>query len=170
MQKTVLHYKIISSPVGKLTLIASAKGLRAVLFESDRGRQNLVRMEAEGSLIENADNKILCLAESQLAEYFAGKRSNFKIALDMQGTVFQQNAWRALQTIPYGKTLSYGAQAAQMGDVKKARAAGMANGRNPLAIIVPCHRVIGASGSLTGFGGGLPTKQFLLELEQKHAA
>ena len=170
MQNTSLFYTTIKSPVGPLTLIASSKGLRGIYFENSAELKNIKRLEKEGTIVHAPQHKVLTHAEEQLAEYFAGERTRFTVILDMQGTVFQQNAWRALQTIPYGKTLSYGEQAAQMGDAKKARAAGMANGRNPLCIIVPCHRVIGKDGTLTGFGGGLATKKFLLDLEQKHAA
>lgn len=154
-----LYTKIVSSPVGALRLIASDRGLRALLLPGGP-------LKMEEGLIENATHPILLKAEKQLAEYFSGARKNFDVKLDMRGTVFQINAWRELQKIPYGETISYGEQATRMGDAKKARAAGMANGRNPISIIVPCHRVIGASGSLTGFGGGLKMKQQLLDLER----
>lgn len=159
MLKNILFYKIITSPVGNLQLITSYKGLFAVL------PQNHFR-DASDELVENNNHSILIKTEKQFGEYFSGKRKEFDIKLDMQGTVFQINAWRQLQKIPYGETISYGKQAERIGDVKKARAVGMANGRNPLLIVVPCHRVIGASGALTGFGGGLPMKQKLLELER----
>lgn len=170
MQPSPLHYTTLDSPVGILTLAASARGLRYVLFPSSHDARHIAKLIASGEWIASPDNKVLTLAVTQLGEYFEGKRSKFTVALDMQGTVFQQQAWRALQQIGYGKTLSYSEQAALLGDAKKARAVGMANGRNPISIIVPCHRVIGASGSLTGFGGGLPAKQFLLAHELKHAA
>lgn len=162
---SVLYYKTVASPVGALQLVASDKGLCAVLF--DNGRYNT--LQASGELIEQEAHPLLLKAEKQLAEYFDGKRKGFDVKLDMRGTVFQIKAWRELQKIPYGETISYGEQATRVGDSKKARAVGVANGRNPLAIIVPCHRVIGASGALTGFGGGLPTKQFLLDLERAQA-
>jgi len=165
-----LHYTTYDSPVGTLTLTASAKGLCGLWFPNSSFVKNIAKMQTEGSLLHAPENKILQRAQNQLAEYFAGKRQRFDVALDMQGSVFQINAWRELQKIPYGKTISYGEQAARMGDAKKARAAGMANGRNPISIIVPCHRVIGASGALTGFGGGLNTKKFLLELEHSHCS
>ena len=164
------EYTTIPSPVGKLTLVASANGLCALYFEQSKQQAYLARMRAEGSAAENAQNKHLVKAAAQLAEYFAGKRRDFDVKLDMQGSVFQLSAWRALQQIPYGQTCSYAQQAASIGDAKKARAVGMANGLNPLAIVVPCHRVVGASGSLTGFAGGLKAKQYLLEHEQKHCA
>jgi methylated-DNA-[protein]-cysteine S-methyltransferase len=157
-----LYYKTIPSPVGPLQLVTSDKGLCCVLF--DGGRHN--RLMVDGGLEQNDAHPLLLKAEQQLAEYFSGKRKSFDVKLDMRGTVFQIKAWRELQKIPYGETISYGEQAKRVGDAKKARAVGMANGRNPLAIIVPCHRVIGSSGALVGFGGGLNTKQKLLDLEK----
>ena len=166
MLQRVIYYKTIESPVGKLRLMATDKGLSAVLFNGGRGVKKL-----PPSALEQDDNHpMLKKAEKQLKEYFAGKRKDFDLPLDPQGTVFQIKAWRELSKIPYGKTISYGEQAKRVGDAKKARAVGMANGRNPLAIVVPCHRVIGASGALTGFGGGLKTKKYLLDLETGHAA
>jgi len=166
MFQRILYYKTIPSPVGSLRLMASDKGLCAVLFDS--GRYN--RVFFDGGLERSDDHPVLKQAEKQLKEYFAGKRQKFDVPLDMRGSVFQIRAWRELQKISYGGTISYGEQAKRMGDANKARAAGMANGRNPLCIVVPCHRVIGASGGLTGFGGGLKTKEFLLQHEKKHAA
>jgi len=160
------YYKVIPSPVGDLKLVASEKALCAVLF--NRGRDSKVALN--GNYEERESHPVLKLAEKQLAEYFAGKRQSFDLPLEPKGTVFQMKAWKQLQKIPYGVTISYSEQAKGLGDQKKARAVGMANGRNPLSIVVPCHRVIGASGSLTGFGGGLKTKEYLLKLEQKHAA
>ena len=158
------------APIGLLTLTASGKGLCGVWFEKSDFAKRSKRLLAEGELRASDENPFLRKAEQQLKEYFAGKRTAFDVKLDMRGTVFQMQAWRELQKIPYGKTISYGEQAARMGDAKKARAAGMANGRNPISIIVPCHRVIGASGALTGFGGGLSTKQYLLDLESGHCS
>ena len=163
MQPRILYYKTIPSPVGSLRLVASDKGLCAVLFRGSR-------VVYASPLEQDDDHPMLKKAQKQLAEYFSGKRKKFDLPLDIKGTVFQMKAWRELQKIPYGKTISYGQQARGVGDANKARAVGMANGRNPLCIVVPCHRVIGASGELTGFGGGLKTKQYLLELETKHAA
>lgn len=161
MQK---HYYKTSSmtPVGVLQLVASDKGLCGVYFSSNK---------KDFPQAQRDDNHpVLRATQQQLEEYFAGERKDFDLPLDMQGTVFQIKAWRALQQIPYGQTYSYGQQAEAIGDKKKARAVGMANGRNPLSIVVPCHRVVGANGSLTGFGGGLQTKQRLLEHEQKYSA
>ena len=156
-----LFYKTIYSPIGSLYIVASNSGLRAVCIASSRF--------ASDELVENNNHHILLKTEAQLAEYFTGKRKIFDIKLEMRGTVFQINAWRELQKIPYGTTISYGQQAARLGDAKKARAVGAANGRNPLMIIVPCHRVIGADGGLTGYSGGLKTKEFLLNLEKSTA-
>ena len=156
-----LAYKTIESPVGKLTLVASDKGLVAILWENDRpGRVRL------NELVEEKDNSILVKTEQQLSEYFAGKRKAFSVALDMRGTRFQKDVWEALLAIPFGETRSYAQLARQLGNERATRAVGAANGRNPISIIVPCHRVIGSSGKLTGFAGGLDAKAHLLGLEQ----
>lgn len=162
----MLYEKIIFSPVGKLRLVASDKGLRFVGF--DNARDSYAALEDE--IQPSATHAILVKTEKQLAEYFAGARTAFDVPLELKGTVFQINAWRALQKIPHGKTRSYGQQAASMGDAKKARAVGMANNRNPVCIIVPCHRVIGADGALVGYGGGLKRKEWLLDMESGMAA
>lgn len=161
MLHQVLFYQTISTPIGPIRLMASERGLCAVLFNA--GRNNKVFFD--GLLEQRTDHPVLLRTASQLSEYFAGKRKSFSLPLDMRGTVFQIKAWRELEKIPYGQTITYGEQARRLGDAGKARAVGMANGRNPLPIIVPCHRVIGISGELTGFSGGLPIKQFLLDLE-----
>ncbi len=155
-------YKMMESPVGKLKLVASDKGLVAVLWENDRPSR--VRL---GELEKEEAHPILQKTERQLGEYFAGKRTEFSIALDMRGTPFQKSVWEALLAIPFGETRSYGQLAKQLGNPQAMRAVGAANGRNPISIIVPCHRVIGWSGKLTGFAGGLATKAHLLELEEK---
>jgi len=116
-----------------------------------------------------AESPLIKTAAAQLAEYFAGKRAKFDLPLAPAGTEFQRSVWRALQTIPYGKTRSYGEIAAQIGNPKAFRAVGLANNRNPIVIIIPCHRVIGHDGSLVGFGGGLDVKQYLLDLENRYA-
>lgn len=157
-----LAWKIMESPVGKLKLVASDKGLAAILWENDRPRR--VRLD---DLVEDEQHPILVKTEGQLREYFAGKRKEFSIALDMQGSRFQKDVWEALLAIPFGETRSYGQLAKQLGNPRATRAVGAANGRNPISIIVPCHRVIGSSGKLTGFAGGLETKAHLLDLEQK---
>ena len=165
LQKT-LYTKTIDSPVGALQLVASERGLCAVIFSTGKTKE----VSFDGIIEDHSDHPVLQKTEKQLAEYFTGKRKQFDLKLDMRGTVFQIKAWRELQKIPYGQTISYGEQAARVGDAKKARAVGMANGRNPLAIVVPCHRVVGSSGALTGFGGGLPVKKKLLELEKQVSA
>ena len=166
VQHYTLYTETIASPVGALKLVASDRGLCAVLFDS--GKFNAVITDE--LILASDSHPLLLKTKKQMAEYFAGKRKEFDLPLDMRGTIFQLKAWKQLQKIPYGKTISYAEQAKQVGDIKKARAVGMANGRNPLAIVVPCHRVIGTSGALVGFGGGLNTKQRLLDLERAHAA
>jgi methylated-DNA-[protein]-cysteine S-methyltransferase len=153
-------YKIIPSPVGKLKLVASDKGLIAVLWENDNPKR--VKLAV---LVANCDHPILLETERQLKEYFQGKRKSFSLKLDLIGTKFQNDVWQALLAIPFGETRSYGQLARQLGNPRATRAVGAANGRNPISIVVPCHRVIGASGKLTGFAGGLETKAHLLELE-----
>jgi methylated-DNA-[protein]-cysteine S-methyltransferase len=155
-----LFYKYCASPLGKLKLVASETGLIAILWENDNPR----RVPLTG-LVEDNDQKILVETERQLKEYFSGKRNEFSIPLDMRGTAFQKDVWRALQAIPFGTTLSYGQIAKQLGRPTASRAVGAANGRNPISIVVPCHRVIGSSGKLTGFAGGLDAKVHLLNLE-----
>ena len=156
-----LVYKEIASPVGQLKLIGSDTGLVAILWEKDSPRR--VRL---GELVADDQHPILLETERQLGEYFAGKRQSFSVALDIRGTRFQKDVWEALLAIPFGETRSYGQLAKQLGNPRSARAVGAANGRNPLSIIVPCHRVIGSSGKLTGFAGGLDTKAHLLNLER----
>lgn len=155
-----IYYDEIDSPVGPLRLVADAGGLRDMLFEVER---HPVAMQPEWVRA----SKPLEQAHRQLDEYFAGKRRTFDLALNPHGTPFQLAVWMQLRGIAYGTTISYGELARRLGNPAASRAVGAANGRNPLSIIVPCHRVIGASGTLTGYGGGLPTKQFLLELEQR---
>lgn len=157
-----LAYKVVESPIGKLKLVASDKGLVAILWENDR--PNRVRLS---ELIEDKHRPVLVETERQLREYFAGKRTAFSVPLDMRGTRFQKDVWEALLAIPFGETRSYGQLAKQLGNPHATRAVGAANGRNPISIIVPCHRVIGSSGKLTGFAGGLDAKARLLNLEDK---
>ena len=153
-------YKLMDSPVGQLKLVANGERLAAILWENDK--PNRVRL---GTLIEANDRPILVESERQLNEYFAGKRQAFDLALDFQGTEFQKKVWHALLTIPFGQTRSYKEIALQLGNVNAVRAVGSANGKNPISIVAPCHRVIGASGDLTGFAGGLANKMLLLSLE-----
>ena len=160
-----LSYKYIASPVGRLKLVASGTGLIAILWESDSPRRVTL-----SDMVPDDDQPILVETERQLAEYFAGRRETFTMPLDMRGTPFQKDVWRALQAIPFGATLSYGQIARQLGRPTASRAVGAANGRNPLSIVVPCHRVIGSSGKLTGFAGGLGAKAHLLQLETLRGA
>lgn len=155
-----LSYKYFASPVGKLKLVASETGLVAVLWENDNPRRVPLT-----DLVEDNHQSILVEAERQLNDYFAGRRNAFSIPLDMRGTAFQKDVWRALQGIRFGETLSYGEIANQLGRPSASRAVGAANGRNPISIVVPCHRVIGSTGKLTGFAGGLEAKAHLLDLE-----
>jgi methylated-DNA-[protein]-cysteine S-methyltransferase len=160
-----LFHKFITSPVGKLKLVASDKGLVAILWENDNPR----RVPLTSSM-EDDQQKILVEVERQLNQYFAGERRSFSLPLDMKGTPFQKDVWEALLSIPFGETRSYGQLAKQIGRSSASRAVGAANGRNPISIIVPCHRVIGSSGKLTGFAGGLETKATLLDMEKKDAS
>jgi methylated-DNA-[protein]-cysteine S-methyltransferase len=152
-------YTQLDSPVGPLLLAADDDGLHLIEFASPRHPATRGRDWREGS------NAVLEQARAQLGEYFAGDRREFDLPLSPRGTPFQRDVWRALQCIPSGATIRYAALATGIGKPTATRAVGAANGRNPLPIVVPCHRVIGADGSLTGFGGGLPIKQFLLALE-----
>jgi methylated-DNA-[protein]-cysteine S-methyltransferase len=153
-------YKSIASPYGKLKLVASDKGLAAVLWENDDPRR--VRL---GALKPGSDNRFLNEAEKQLKAYFAGRLKKFTVPLDFKGTDFQKSVWAALLTIPFGETRSYGEIARQIGRPEASRAVGAANGRNPISIITPCHRVLGSNGRLTGFAGGLEAKDHLLKHE-----
>jgi methylated-DNA-[protein]-cysteine S-methyltransferase len=149
-----------------LTLICSDNALQAVLLENESpGR---VRFPSKPKRVST--HPLLDLAKTQLQEYFAGRRQSFELPLDPVGTEFQKSAWRVLAKIPYGRTLSYGEQARRLGSAKKARAVGAANGRNPIFIIIPCHRVVGKDGSLTGFAGGVKLKSRLLRFEASRAS
>jgi methylated-DNA-[protein]-cysteine S-methyltransferase len=156
---TYVH-KLIDSPYGKLKLVASDKGLAAVLWENDDPRR--VRL---GPTKPGPDNRFIKQAETQLKAYFSGKLKKFTVRLDFRGTDFQKSVWAALLTIPFGETRSYGEIARQIGRPEASRAVGAANGRNPISIITPCHRVIGTNGKLTGFAGGLDAKDHLLTHE-----
>lgn len=153
-------YKTMKSPVGDLTLVASTAGLAAILWQDDDPAR--VRL---GPLRRDPSHSLLRRAERQLAAYFAGKRKTFSLKLDFAGTPFQKEVWRALLTIPFGHTRSYADIARQIGRPRAARAVGAANGRNPISIVAPCHRVVGDNGALTGFAGGLAVKSYLLTLE-----
>lgn len=157
-------YREVPSPVGRLLLAANASGLCVLQFEENR---HPVKRHAGWHAIGDAAHPVLDATQAQLAEYFAGQRRVFELPLVPEGTPFQQSVWRALLAIPHGQTRSYGDIARHIEQPAAVRAVGAANGRNPIAIIVPCHRVIGANGSLIGFGGGLPVKRVLLALEGK---
>lgn len=157
-------YDEVDSPVGNLTIITSTAGLHAILWDIDCKEGKYKNVTA--NLIKSSADKTIVKTKSQLAEYFAGKRKSFDLPLVLNGTEFQIQAWKQLQKIPYASTISYGEQAKRLGDKNKARAVGMANGCNPISIVVPCHRVIGSNGSLVGFGGGIERKTYLLDLEK----
>jgi methylated-DNA-[protein]-cysteine S-methyltransferase len=157
-------FTVLPSPIGSLTLIGSDRGLAAILWQSQRSNREAMRGAAE-----DPHHAVLRVASRQLDEYFAFKRKTFDVPLDFEGTLFQKRVWNALLTIPFGETRSYGEIAEQLGDRNLMRAVGAANGQNPIPIIAPCHRVIGASGGLVGFGGGLEVKAALLDLESGSA-
>ena len=167
----VLHYTLFSSPVGPLFLAASAKGLVALEFDARLPGQQTIRpnprdLRAESGTVrfENADEQMSAYV-GELQQYFAGNRREFNFPLDLRGTEFQLACWRALLEIPYGETRTYADIARAVGRPQGFRAVGMANNRNPIAIVVPCHRVIASDGTLCGYGGGLEIKRTLLELE-----
>ncbi len=151
-------YSVVSSPVGPLTLSGDGEALTGCWFEGHGKPTDLVDEMV-------CDDDGFAEAAAQLAAYFAGERHQFDLPLRPAGTPFQMRVWEQLRLIPYGETWSYGELAGRLGSPGASRAVGLANGRNPLSIIVPCHRVIGADGSLTGFGGGMERKRFLLDLE-----
>ncbi|MDI3239708.1 methylated-DNA--[protein]-cysteine S-methyltransferase [Acinetobacter ursingii] len=155
-----LSYLYMDSPVGQLKLVANEHALVAILWDNENPKR--VRL---AELIEEVSHPILLNTQQQLIEYFSGQRKVFDIPLDFEGTDFQKKVWSALLTIPYGETRSYKQIAQQLGHEKAVRAVGAANGKNPISIIAPCHRVIGAGGALVGFAGGLDKKEILLRLE-----
>jgi methylated-DNA-[protein]-cysteine S-methyltransferase len=155
-----LVYDDVASPVGRLRLIGSNDTLVAIWFEHGRDAAR------NASTIVKGRSAALVRTRRQLDEYFSGTRRSFDLRLAPRGTEFQQRVWARLQCIDYGATMTYGALAADLGNPKASRAVGFANGSNPIPIVIPCHRVIGADGSLTGFGGGLPIKSILLSLER----
>jgi methylated-DNA-[protein]-cysteine S-methyltransferase len=160
-----LFSTVVDSPVGALTIVASDDGVRAILWPDDDPAR--VRL---AETTDDPSHPVVAATVDQLVEYFDGERTDFDVPLDPAGTEFQRAAWAALRSIPYGTTVSYGEQAERMGDRRKARAVGAANGRNPISIVVPCHRVVGANGALTGFAGGTDIKAWLLSHEQRIAA
>lgn len=155
-------YATMKSPVGLLTIVASEAGLSELWFDKPEAVE--IRRDIGRA---SPNHPVLADAERQLNEYFAGQRTAFDLALDMSGTDFQRATWRGLLTIPFGTTRTYAEHASRIGRPRAVRAVGAANGQNPIAIIVPCHRLVGSNGSLTGFGGGLPAKAWLLALERE---
>ena len=149
----------IDSPLGELFLFAGEDGLTGLYMNTHRDELPQVKS------VEVEDNPHLVQAANELAEYFAGERKEFMITLDPHGTVFQKRVWKELLNIPWGKTISYGELAKRLGDPLLTRAVGTANGQNPISIIIPCHRVSGANGHLTGYGGGIDKKRWLLDHE-----
>lgn len=157
----------LESPVGRLRATADDHALRTLTFdEADTRAAHAARANAESDGAVEGTNAILDRLVVQLDEYFAGTRRDFDLPLAPAGTPFQLASWQVLRSIPYGRTMSYGEQARTLGDVGKARAVGAANGRNPISIVVPCHRVVAGSGHLTGFGGGIENKAWLLAHER----
>lgn len=150
------------TPIGMLRIAVDAKGLRYVLFESNKH-------EPSHSMEWKKDRKVTNEARQQLLQYFSGERKEFELEISLAGTEFQRRTWQMLASIPYGQTWSYAELAKRVESPKAVRAVGGANSRNPLPIVLPCHRVIGSDGSLTGFGGGLPVKKWLLEHENRQA-
>ena len=164
---TLISYNY-ASPLGQMTALFSSKGLCLLEFsEGTRGLdREIAQVEmARGGAAQSASNDLTEQLGNELAGYFAGERQQFDIPLDLVGTDFQQQVWQALLTIPYGQTRTYGEQARQIGRPTASRAVAAANGKNKIAIIVPCHRVIGSDGSMTGYGGGIDRKRWLLRLE-----
>ena len=161
----------LSTPLGDMLAVASPAGLCLLEFVGQKGvERELAQVEAvRGSLAQMGDSPILAQTQAELAEYFAGQREQFAVPLDLVGTAFQMAAWQALLAIPHGQTRSYAQQACAIGQPSATRAVAAANGANKVSIIVPCHRVIGSNGSLTGFGGGLARKEALLALEGRAA-
>lgn len=156
-----LVFTEMASPVGLLKLVATDQALVAVLWENENPKR--VRL---AELVEDKKHPILLETQKQLNEYFVGQRTQFDLPLDFEGTEFQKKIWQALLTIPFGETRSYKQIAEQVGNVKAVRAVGAANGRNPISIIAPCHRVVGVNGKLVGFAGGLENKDILLKIER----
>lgn len=157
----MMYYSYLSSPLGPILIAGDEDGLRLINFQ-----RNASLPAAASAWTE--DRQPLRDAIDQLEAYFAGTLRDFTLKLAPVGTPFQQSVWQALQDIPYGETTSYGALARQLGKPQASRAVGAANGRNPLAIVIPCHRVIGSTGKLTGYAGGLDIKEALLDFERRH--
>jgi len=155
-----MKYTHVDTPIGKLTVVAGGTGIRRILWDGEAPAEDAVEGHSD----------LLDAAVTQIREYFTGNRTTFDLPLDLGGTPFQQKVWRELGSIPFGTTISYGEQARRIGRPQAARAVGAANGRNPVPVVLPCHRVIGSGGALTGFGGGLDTKRTLLRHEEEIVA
>ena len=158
-----LYFARIGSPLGTMLLVAADDALAAVSFEGQR-----YQPEATGAWRPGADHPLLRAASAQLAEYFSGRRTCFDLPLMPAGTPFQRAVWSAIATVPFGRTIAYRELAVRTGRPRSVRAAGTATGRNPWSIVVPCHRIVGSDGTLTGYAGGLARKDALLQLEARH--
>lgn len=168
-----IYFSEMDSPIGRLTLTATDRGLCSIEFGGLKDQEIPLRVWAKRWLGTDqliADREKFEQAEIELTEYFAGERNRFDLTYDLYGTEFQKKVWHALQDIPYGATASYKDVAIAIGSPKATRAVGGANNRNPLPIVIPCHRVIGAGGQMVGYGGGLNIKTFLLQLEKEAAS
>ncbi|MDO5744878.1 MAG: methylated-DNA--[protein]-cysteine S-methyltransferase [Micrococcaceae bacterium] len=163
IEASLLRHALVDSPIGSLRIVASGHGITGIYMEGHTPPPSPEALGVRLPTVEEDPHLAHCARE--LAEYFAGSRRAFEVELDASGTDFQKRVWEQLSSIPFGQSRSYGALALALGDAKLTRAVGTANGRNPISIIVPCHRVIGADGSLTGYAGGLAAKLFLLRLE-----
>lgn len=154
---SAVQYQLVPSPVGELLITASGAAVTSIHFPKGEPHEIDASWERGGAVLDQA--------QQQLEEYFRGERTEFELPLEPEGTEFQKQVWVQLQRIPYGETISYGELARRLGNPNASRAVGAANGRNPISIVIPCHRVIGSNGALTGFGGGLRVKEQLLDLE-----
>lgn len=165
-KNTTCYRTTMASPIGTLTIVANERAVVAIDWDGESGHEAALG-DADIVDVAATEHAPLATAVEQLDEYFAGERTEFDLPLDAAGTAFQHQAWDALVRIPFGETVSYGEQAVMLGDKNKARAVGAANGKNPIPIVVPCHRVVGSNGHLTGFAGGLEAKAWLLDHEFK---
>jgi methylated-DNA-[protein]-cysteine S-methyltransferase len=170
----MLSRTTLPSPIGRLSIVADDQAIVAICWDTESPEHDpdahnpaLAKLDGIDAIVdvEPADHPVLAAAVEQLGEYFAGRRTEFDLPLAPHGTSFQRQAWEALRTIPFGETITYGEQARRLGDKNKSRAVGAANGQNPIPIVVPCHRVVGSNGHLTGFAGGIGVKAWLLEHE-----
>lgn len=172
MRDKALYYRFLDGPVGPMIAMASEKGVVLLEFLDTFStiEKEITDLHARyGFHLRDQDHPYLAAVQTQIDDYFAGRRQQFDLPLDAPGTAFDETVWAHLQRIPYGRTCSYGDLAKDIGNGAHARIVGSANHRNRISIIIPCHRVIGADGSLTGYGGGLPRKRWLLEFESMHA-